>query len=289
MSAQKPPLATNIFGVRYSNLSFAEALARVLEHRSLVAPPSNQRHLLVAFPGLNPVFISNLQRSYRGLYDPFQIICNDGRNVARVASLLGAPLASPRIAGMDYLPSLLKAMQTTDHRLFLVCARPSTGERFEHVMKTEYGMKQDRLAGFACPPYRRQFTEEDLAEVGTAILSARPDIVVIGIASPKQECVARLLCGLLDRRGEACRPTAFLCLGGAVETTAGIIPVAPQWIRDAGLESFYRFSREPRRLFYRYLIYNWVFVYFLGRALFQRWVLGRDMRVWQHSGEASTE
>lgn len=45
-----------------------------------------------------------------------------------------------------------------------------------------------------------------------------------------------------------------ICAGATVDFLAGTIKRAPKWVSSVGLEWFYRFLREPRRLFKRYFI-----------------------------------
>ena len=48
-------------------------------------------------------------------------------------------------------------------------------------------------------------------------------------------------------------------VGGAFNILAGIVNDAPMWMQKAGLEWFYRFIKEPKRLFKRYVVtINWV-------------------------------
>lgn len=63
-------------------------------------------------------------------------------------------------------------------------------------------------------------------------------------------------------------------VGAAFDFHAGLVAQAPAWIQDAGLEWAYRLTREPRRLWRRYLRYNPRFVGAFARQL----VLDRKSR-----------
>ena len=49
-------------------------------------------------------------------------------------------------------------------------------------------------------------------------------------------------------------------VGAAFDFHAGLVPQAPSWMQDVGLEWAYRLAKEPRRLWKRYLKYNPRFV-----------------------------
>ena len=56
-------------------------------------------------------------------------------------------------------------------------------------------------------------------------------------------------------------------VGAAFDFHAGLVPQAPSWIQESGLEWAYRLAQEPRRLWKRYLRYNPKFVGAFARQL----------------------
>jgi N-acetylglucosaminyldiphosphoundecaprenol N-acetyl-beta-D-mannosaminyltransferase len=56
-------------------------------------------------------------------------------------------------------------------------------------------------------------------------------------------------------------------VGAAFDFHAGLVPQAPSWIQERGLEWAYRLAQEPDRLWRRYLRYNPKFVGAFGRQL----------------------
>ena len=57
----------------------------------------------------------------------------------------------------------------------------------------------------------------------------------------------------------------WIAVGGAFNVISGVIPRAPQWMQDHSLEWLYRWSKEPKRLFKRYVETNSKFVFYLIR------------------------
>ena len=54
-------------------------------------------------------------------------------------------------------------------------------------------------------------------------------------------------------------------VGGSFDVVAGVVKRAPLWMQNSGLEWFYRFAQEPRRMWKRYLIGNVKFVLLVFR------------------------
>lgn len=80
------------------------------------------------------------------------------------------------------------------------------------------------------------------------------DIILLGMGMPKQE---RIACAL---KNELDYPVLIICGGAIVDFLAGRFSRAPEWMRSIGMEWFYRFILEPRRLFKRFIYGNVIFL-----------------------------
>jgi N-acetylglucosaminyldiphosphoundecaprenol N-acetyl-beta-D-mannosaminyltransferase len=105
-----------------------------------------------------------------------------------------------------------------------------------------------RVAGTYSPPFRPLTAEED-RELVERVNSAAPDLIWVGLSTPKQE---RWMAAHIGRL----QAPALLGVGAAFDIHAGLLPQAPPWIQRVGLEWLYRLLREPRRLWRRYLHNN---------------------------------
>ena len=85
------------------------------------------------------------------------------------------------------------------------------------------------------------------------INAARPDVVWVGLSTPKQERWMAAQHGRLDA-------PVLIGVGAAFDMQAGLIDRAPVFLRRTGFEWTYRLAREPRRLWRRYLLNNPRFV-----------------------------
>jgi N-acetylglucosaminyldiphosphoundecaprenol N-acetyl-beta-D-mannosaminyltransferase len=120
-----------------------------------------------------------------------------------------------------------------------------------------------RIAGGYSPPFR-DLTAAEERQVIADIDGSGAQVVWVGTGQPKQERWMRAMRPRL-------RAPVLVGVGAAFDFHAGLVSQAPGWMQRAGLEWLYRLSREPRRLWPRYVRYNPRFVAaFLGQYLRHR-------------------
>jgi N-acetylglucosaminyldiphosphoundecaprenol N-acetyl-beta-D-mannosaminyltransferase len=107
--------------------------------------------------------------------------------------------------------------------------------------------------GTYSPPFRPLSAAED-QQVTSLINAARPDVLWVGLSTPKQER------WMFAHRARLRVPVA-LGVGAAFDFLAGLKPQAPTWMQEHGLEWLFRLGSEPRRLWRRYLIHGSQFVF----------------------------
>jgi N-acetylglucosaminyldiphosphoundecaprenol N-acetyl-beta-D-mannosaminyltransferase len=114
-----------------------------------------------------------------------------------------------------------------------------------------------RIVGQFSPPFRALDDVED-RRICATIAAARPDIVWVGLSTPRQER------WMAEHVGRIHAP-ALVGVGAAFDIHAGTRAQAPRWMQRSGLEWVYRLAREPRRLAGRYLRANPTFAWMLAR------------------------
>ncbi len=112
----------------------------------------------------------------------------------------------------------------------------------ENLEKQFPGIK---IVGMYCPPFR-PLTEEEDAAVCQEINDLHPDFLWVGIGAPKQEM-------WMWRHREKIHGTRMLGVGAGFNFFAGTLKKAPKWVEKAGLEWLYRLTKEPKRLWNRYV------------------------------------
>ncbi len=108
------------------------------------------------------------------------------------------------------------------------------------------------------PSIFRELTDKEVDELAKRINEKNADFLWVGIGAPRQELLMNRLKGKVN--------SIMTGVGGAFNILAGIVNDAPQWMQNAGLEWFYRFCKEPKRLFKRYIVTNSKFLYLLIRG-----------------------
>jgi len=98
-----------------------------------------------------------------------------------------------------------------------------------------------------------EYSDEELDDLAAEINAKRPDVIWVGLGVPRQEKWMQRMRPRLDA-------PVLVGVGAAFDFHAGLVPQAPDWMQRSGLEWVFRLSREPRRLWRRYLRYNPRFV-----------------------------
>ena len=155
-----------------------------------------------------------------------------------------------RVYGPDLMLAVCKLAAERGWSCFFYGAADGVPELLAQRLADRFpGLK---VAGTLSPPFRPLTPEEDAAVV-ERINAAAPDLVWVGLSTPKQE---RWMATHLDRL----RVPVMVGVGAAFDMHAGLLPQAPGWMQASGLEWLYRLYREPRRLWRRYLRNNPRFV-----------------------------
>ena len=125
------------------------------------------------------------------------------------------------------------------------------------------------IVGTFAPPFHELTPPEDNAAVAQ-INAACPDIVWVGLSTPKQEF------WMADHMGRIDAPV-MIGVGAAFDFLAGTKPQAPLWMQRNGLEWLFRLATEPRRLWRRYAYIVPGFALLTARELAARALRGNPL------------
>jgi N-acetylglucosaminyldiphosphoundecaprenol N-acetyl-beta-D-mannosaminyltransferase len=149
-------------------------------------------------------------------------------------------------------------------RHFLYGGNPGVAESLKARLESKYEGIQ--IVGTYEPPFR-PLTEQEDREVIRCINAARPDILWVGIGTPKQEIWMSEHLGNID-------VNVMVGVGAAFDFLSGLKAQAPHWVQRLGMEWLFRLSTEPKRLWPRYSQYPFfgllVLAQFLGLRRFPR-------------------
>ena len=137
------------------------------------------------------------------------------------------------------------------YTFFLYGGSPGAPERMEEYLRERF--EGIRIVGKYSPPFRALTEAEDQA-VCDMINEAQPDLVWVGLGSPKQDV-------WISEHRERIRGSIMIASGATFDFFSGRIKQAPEWIRNAGFEWLYRLTKDFRRLWVRYTVYNVIFLF----------------------------
>ena len=161
--------------------------------------------------------------------------------------------------GRTYGPDLMKAFcdysRQKGYRHFFYGGTEGTNQGLTARLKEEFPHLQ--IAG-SYAPAMLEVNQEEQADVLERINAARPDVLWVGLGSPKQDY------WMVRYRDQLAVPV-MIGVGAAFDFLAGAKKQAPRWMQRSGLEWFYRLCCEPQRLWKRYLIGNSLFVFWLAK------------------------
>jgi len=251
------PERIELMGIAFNNLTMEEAVAGIL-HCARNPHPSQ-----LCFVNADCVNIACHDADYKNLLANSAIVIADGIGLKLAGKILNSNIRQ-NVNGTDLFPQLCGALANSanaDLGLYLLGGKPGVPEDVARWIAEHH--PATRVLGFHHGFFTAAETDavlEDIRRSGAVIL-----LVAFGV--PKQEKWIR------DNLAQTGVSLA-MGVGGLFDFYSGRIPRAPVWIREIGMEWLYRFAQEPRRMWRRYFVGNFIF---LVRALSERFIAQRDL------------
>ena len=185
------------------------------------------------------------------------LISPDGQAVIWASRFLGKPLKE-RVAGIDLMAHLVEMAHKNQNKIFLFGAKEevvkAVAEKYSEIYSPEI------IAGYR----NGYFNSSDEEEIAKQIADSGTQMLFVAITSPIKE-------NFLYRHREILKNVNLIMgVGGSFDVVAGKTKRAPNWMQKSGLEWFYRFLQEPRRMWKRYLVGNSKFIYLVIKEKFNQ-------------------
>lgn len=180
----------------------------------------------------------------------------DGMSVVWASRFLGKALPA-RIAGIDLMLELIKMAHLYGYKCYFFGARQEVVEKVVVTFSEEYS--SSIIAGFR----NGYFKEEEEEQIAKDISSSGADMLFVAMSSPQKEIFVNKYKSLMN-------VPFVMGVGGSFDVVAGVTKRAPLWMQNVGLEWFYRFIQEPRRMWKRYLVGNSKFLWLVLKARFNQ-------------------
>lgn len=239
-----------MMGCQIDNLSMEDTLQKI---EGFIHSGLPHQHVVV---NVDKLVKAERDPELRRIINDCALINVDGMPVVWASRLLGKPLKE-RVAGVDLFEALMARSAQKGWRVFLLGAR----EEVVSGVKQRYEIK---YPGLVVAGYRNGYwrAEEEEAVV-QQIEAARADLLFVAISSPKKE-------QFLGQHQARMKVPFAMGVGGTFDVAVGRVKRAPRWMQQAGLEWFYRFLQEPRRMFRRYFIEDMAFIRLLLKEASRR-------------------
>src|SRR5690554_3635600 len=237
------PSSLNVLGVRVDAIDMSAALRFFDE-----AIGANDR-TYVCVTGVHGVMESQRDPHLRAIHNRAGLVTPDGMPLVWLGKLQGASRMD-RVYGPDLLLEVCARSVEQGYRHFFFGGAEGVAEQLAQRLQGRFPGLQ--VVGHYTPPFR-QLTQEEEADLERVVAAAKPDIMWVGLSTPKQERFMSRMVGRLE-------VPVMVGVGAAFDFHAGRKRQAPRWMQRSGLEWFFRMVTEPRRLAGRYMRNNPLFV-----------------------------
>lgn len=181
----------------------------------------------------------------------------DGQPIVWAARLLRQPLRA-RLAGSDLVADLFPRLVARGQAVLVVATSEQVASRIEAEGPHVHALVAPLLSLDDRPSF-----DAFVDRCADAVRRSRPSHVFVTLGFPKQ---CNVIDGLIERLPAGERPV-MLAVGASFDMHYGLVRRAPAWMQRSGLEWFFRFVQEPRRLFRRYFVDDPAFV----RLVWREW------------------
>lgn len=220
------------------NLKFFEGDKEEIMHKIISSSKA-----IIFTPNIDHIIKINKDMELYKKYSQANFIIADGWPIAMSGKL--KQMNINRITGVDIMDSLLQYADENRKNIFFLGAEDETLEKLKINIENKYNNigNIDSNHGF--------FDKDNI--VINKINKNETDILFVGMGCPKQEK------WIIDNKDKL-QAKIMIGIGGALKIYSGEVTRAPKMIQNLGLEWFYRFLKEPRRLFKRYFVEYFKFV-----------------------------
>ncbi len=247
--------SVNIMGANLLRIKLDELVSCIMNMIS-----GRQATNMVITANVDHLYKISKDREFSDIYLKSKWIVTDGMPLVWVSRLLGEPVPC-RINGTDLMEHLCKVAADAGLSIFLFGGRSDLAQRCRDALLRKHPRLQ--VKGAVSPSDDFRFPSSECDAIVETIRSARPDILFVGLGSPKQE---KWLFQYLDRLAVP----VSIGVGASFSFISGRLKRAPKFIQTMGLEWFWRLLNEPKRLFKRYLFSNIYFMIKVNKILARR-------------------
>lgn len=178
------------------------------------------------------------------IVDSADMVLVDGKPLIWISKWHGNKVKA-KISGSDLVPLLCEVAAEKKYKIFIIGGKDGIAEQAKKRLESK--LPNIRIVGTYAPPLGFEKNENEIEKINQMISEVQPDLLITCFGCPKQE-------KWIYENIEKYDAKVSVCAGATVDFLAGNVKRAPRLMSEHGLEWFYRFAQEPKRMFRRYFI-----------------------------------
>lgn len=168
----------------------------------------------------------------------------DGKPLIWISNLYKRPIKE-KISGSDMVLRLCELASKKGYTIYFLGGKEGIADLAKKRLESQ--LRRIQIVGTYSPPFGFEKDEQEIGKINNLISEAHPDLLIVCFGCPKQE-------KFIYENYKKYDAKVSVCAGATVDFIAGNMKRAPEWMSKHGLEWFYRFIQEPKRLFKRYFV-----------------------------------
>jgi N-acetylglucosaminyldiphosphoundecaprenol N-acetyl-beta-D-mannosaminyltransferase len=197
----------------------------------------------VCLVGVHGIMEARRNPDLQSIFANAYLVAPDGMPAVWMGRLQGLSKMQ-RVFGPDLMLEVIGRKELSHYRHFLCGGAPGVAAQLRDEMLRRFPWAS--IVGTYTPPFRPMTAEEEL-ELTAQVHSLQPDIIWVGLSTPKQDQFMFRYLPMLETKLMVGVGAAFLFHTGAIKDS-------PSWVKRAGLQWLHRLLQEPSRLWRRYLV-----------------------------------
>lgn len=237
------PASFRVLGARVSAVQIPEVIQQIrqwIEER--------QSGCYVTVTGMHGIMEARHDHRFKEILEQADLVVPDGMPLVWLGRVRGHPL-NRRVYGPELMETFCRETGP-QYRHFLYGGAADVPGRLAEKLHRLY---RTHVVGTYSPPFR-SLTPSEEQHIATVVRAAAPDVLWVGLSTPKQE-------RWMAEHRNTLNPPVMIGVGAAFDFLVGKVAQAPPWMREHGLEWSFRLISEPRRLWRRYLVLGSAFVW----------------------------
>lgn len=201
----------------------------------------NKEKGYVCVTGTHGITEAQDEPTFRDILNQAFLVVPDGMPLSWMGWLQGAK-DMDRVYGPELMLKTCNLGRKHNIKHFLFGGNDGIAQELQTSLENKFpGIE---IAGTYTPPFR-PLNEEEEQDLKKQVQESQPDIVWVGLSTPKQE---KFMAEYLEKLDT----TLMFGVGAAFDFHTDKVAMAPSWMQRAGLEWFFRLIKEPKRLWKRY-------------------------------------